>query len=178
MAPHGGRIEPGTTEIADLLAGDDHTFYSFEGLKPSGNWELHLPSICFDEPLALQVLDSATMALVVHGCRGDEDRIYLGGLDLDLKRRIGLALAAAGLVSAERDGILGRHAQNICNRCSSGMGVQLEIPAGFRRESFSNLWWRDHERSPNPLRVLVSAVRSAMISVFDAPSNGLRYPLP
>ncbi len=33
MAPHGGGIEPGTSEIANRVAGDEHAYYSFEGLK-------------------------------------------------------------------------------------------------------------------------------------------------
>ncbi len=33
MAPHGGGIEPGTIDIADSMAGCDHTFYAFKGLK-------------------------------------------------------------------------------------------------------------------------------------------------
>jgi phage replication-related protein YjqB (UPF0714/DUF867 family) len=51
MAPHGGGIEPGTTEIARGVAGTDHTFYAFEGLKPGGNQDLHITSTNFDEPV-------------------------------------------------------------------------------------------------------------------------------
>ena len=32
IAPHGGGIEPGTTEIADAIAGNDLSFYAFEGI--------------------------------------------------------------------------------------------------------------------------------------------------
>lgn len=42
MAPHGGGIEPGTSEISDAIAGDEHSFYAFEGLKVHGNAD-HLP---------------------------------------------------------------------------------------------------------------------------------------
>lgn len=37
IAPHGGKIERGTTEIAKGVAGLDWSFYTFEGLKPAGN---------------------------------------------------------------------------------------------------------------------------------------------
>ena len=50
MAIHGGGIEPGTTEIAEAVAGRDHSFYSFTGIKPEGNWRLHISSRLFDEP--------------------------------------------------------------------------------------------------------------------------------
>lgn len=37
LAIHGGKIEPGTTEIAEAVAKNQHSFYTFEGLKPTGN---------------------------------------------------------------------------------------------------------------------------------------------
>src|SRR5262245_11150501 len=42
VAPHGGGIEPGTSELADGVAGLEHSFYTFEGLKTSGNGDLHI----------------------------------------------------------------------------------------------------------------------------------------
>jgi phage replication-related protein YjqB (UPF0714/DUF867 family) len=32
MAPHGGKIEPGTTKVAEAIAGNDHSFYSCDGI--------------------------------------------------------------------------------------------------------------------------------------------------
>ncbi len=37
IAPHGGKIEPGTSEIARGIAGNEHTFYTFRGLRKDGN---------------------------------------------------------------------------------------------------------------------------------------------
>ncbi len=48
MAPHGGKIEPGTAEIAEAIAGHDYSFYSFEGLKADRNSNLHIESHLFD----------------------------------------------------------------------------------------------------------------------------------
>jgi hypothetical protein len=43
VAPHGGLIEIGTSEIAAAVAGDDYNLFSFEGLKPYGaNRDLHI----------------------------------------------------------------------------------------------------------------------------------------
>ena len=58
VAPHGGRIEGRTSEIARLIAGDEHALYLFEGLRPTGdNFDcLHLGSHCFDEPRALDLI--------------------------------------------------------------------------------------------------------------------------
>ena len=47
---HGGDIEPGTSEIADGIAGHDHTYYALEGMKDAGNKTLHITSTAFDEP--------------------------------------------------------------------------------------------------------------------------------
>ena len=41
VAPHGGGIEPGTSEIADAIACQRWSFYNFEGLKRSGNSGSH-----------------------------------------------------------------------------------------------------------------------------------------
>ena len=52
IAPHGGGIEPGTSEIADAVAGLTHSFYTFEGLRTSGNTDLHITSTRYDERCA------------------------------------------------------------------------------------------------------------------------------
>jgi phage replication-related protein YjqB (UPF0714/DUF867 family) len=44
IAPHGGGIEPGTSEIADAIADNDFSFYAFEGLKAWANGPLHVTS--------------------------------------------------------------------------------------------------------------------------------------
>ncbi|MCA1601484.1 MAG: poly-gamma-glutamate hydrolase family protein [Acidobacteria bacterium] len=56
VAPHGGGIERGTSEVADGIAGREHGFYAFEGLKSVGNHVLHLSSNRFDEPQALRLV--------------------------------------------------------------------------------------------------------------------------
>ena len=51
VSPHGGGIEPGTSEIADGIAVLDFSYYAFEGLKSQGNSDLHITSTRFDEPM-------------------------------------------------------------------------------------------------------------------------------
>jgi phage replication-related protein YjqB (UPF0714/DUF867 family) len=36
IAPHAGKIEPGTSEICRAIAGHDRSYYVFEGCKPKG----------------------------------------------------------------------------------------------------------------------------------------------
>ena len=42
VAPHGGGIEPGTSELAEAVSGEQLSFYAFEGLKRAGNAALHV----------------------------------------------------------------------------------------------------------------------------------------
>ena len=69
MAPHGGGIEPGTTEIAEAVAGKAHTFYSFSGLKAKGNARLHITSRRFDEPVGVAIAEHSDVVLTIHGCK-------------------------------------------------------------------------------------------------------------
>ena len=50
IAPHGGGIEPGTSEIANAIAGLNYSLYTFDGIRLSGNELLHITSTLFDEP--------------------------------------------------------------------------------------------------------------------------------
>jgi phage replication-related protein YjqB (UPF0714/DUF867 family) len=134
LAPHGGAIEAGTSEIARAVAGSDFNLYLFEGVRPSGNYAaLHLTSHCFDEPRCLQLLSSCDHVVTIHGCRGNAPRAYLGGLDLGLKKLISDAIAAFGIESH----LLGHpyhavHPRNICNRGRRGAGVQIELTSALR----------------------------------------------
>ena len=136
MAIHGGGIERGTTEIAEALAADRHAFYTFSGLKPSGNFRLHLPSHRFDEPQALEIARSAVVVVTLHGCRDLNDRVYIGGRHTRLKARFESALRHAGFPAAGSLRFQGVHPDNMCNRGSSGMGVQLEISRSLRGSLF------------------------------------------
>ena len=80
MAPHGGKIEPGTTEIAEAIAGDDFSLYDFEGIKPDGNGVLHIESHLYDEPRALEAVRGAKIVLTVHGQAGRVDEFVMGGV--------------------------------------------------------------------------------------------------
>src|ERR1700751_5506986 len=82
LAPHGGAIEAGTSEIACAVAGSEFNLYVFEGIRESGNYAaLHLTSHRFDEPRCLALLSACDHVITVHGCRGEIPRVLLGGLD-------------------------------------------------------------------------------------------------
>ena len=141
IALHGGGIEPGTVDIADVLAGEEHSFYAFKGIKKKGNAVLHISSTKFDEPEGITIAEKAEIVISIHGCRGKYDRIFVGGRNQILKEKICHMLEKAGFNSeiSEKEGLHGRHPENICNRCLSGEGVQLEITRGLREKMFDNL---------------------------------------
>jgi phage replication-related protein YjqB (UPF0714/DUF867 family) len=155
VAPHGGKIEFLTTEIARSIAADDHGFYAFEGTRWINNRVLHITSSRFDEPRALALVSACSRVLTVHGLGGHELGVQIGGLDEDLRERVNDSLSSAGfaseVVAAGQYG--GIHPGNICNRGSSGAGVQLEIKYGLRR-----LLHRDRGR----YEAFVAAVRTAI----------------
>jgi phage replication-related protein YjqB (UPF0714/DUF867 family) len=136
LAPHGGRIEGRTSEIASLIAGDEHRLYLFEGLRTTGdNFDcLHLASHLFDEPRALDLIGDCETVIAVHGYAASGPDVLLGGLNEGLKRQIALALAETGFSClTEGHRFPGIDPCNICNRGRSGAGVQIELSEDLRK---------------------------------------------
>jgi phage replication-related protein YjqB (UPF0714/DUF867 family) len=141
IAPHGGSIENGTTELADLIAGADYSLFAFNGLKPRGtNRELHITSHHFDHPDCLELAARHSVVLGVHGCKGESSQIYVGGLDDEFATVLTAKLQAAGLpVAATGHPYPGLNPQNICNRGARGRGAQLEFTHDLRSASARSL---------------------------------------
>jgi phage replication-related protein YjqB (UPF0714/DUF867 family) len=93
VAPHGGGIEPGTSEIGDATAGAEYSFYAFEGLKSKGNSDLHITSTHFNEPVCLTVIAESDVVVTIHGEHSDEDgdgillEVATRGSDAELEER-------------------------------------------------------------------------------------------
>jgi phage replication-related protein YjqB (UPF0714/DUF867 family) len=134
IAPHGGSIENGTTELADLIAGTDYSLFAFNGLKPRGrNRDLHITSHNFDHPGCIALAARHTVILSVHGCKGESSQVYVGGLDDELATLLTASLETAGLpVAASGHRYPGRNPLNICNRGARGRGAQLEFTHDLR----------------------------------------------
>ena len=140
LSIHGGAIEPGTSEIADAIAGSEHTFYTFEGIKETGNRSLHITSTVFNEPIGLEIVRQSEIILSIHGCHEEEAIVYIGGMDVELRKRIRHQLNQEGFNAL--DDITkypGRNPANICNICGRRMGIQLEISRGMRTQLFNDL---------------------------------------
>ena len=155
MAPHGGKIEPTTTEIVEAIAGMNYSFYSLEGLKVDGNSVFHIESHLFDEPRALEAVEKADVVITVHGQIDRNDAfVMIGGLHTRLGSEIKKELEAAGFKTRPpTEGLMGTDPMNICNRGKLKSGVQLEISRKTR-----DLLRNDRDR----LRVFAEAVRRAI----------------
>ncbi len=133
LAPHGGKIEPNTSEVAALIAGDHYNLFCFSGLKESGNRDLHITSHRFDHPQALSLVSRSSYVVAVHGCTVDKPIVYLGGLDEELIRQISSELENLQLdCEWGNNRFKGTHRHNICNRGRFKRGVQLELSRGVR----------------------------------------------
>jgi phage replication-related protein YjqB (UPF0714/DUF867 family) len=172
IAPHGGGIEPGTMEISDAIAGDEHTFYCFKGIKKSGNAGLHMSSKAFDEPLGVGLVKHSDTAISVHGCKDKQAVVYLGGLDRTLMKKIDRSLIQSGFNTDKNPvpGLQGKHPGNICNRSRTDQGVQLEISEALRRRMFDHLTDINGRKRTEVFDTFVSAVRAA-ISADNIPTK-------
>jgi hypothetical protein len=93
IAVHGGGIEVGTAEVADAVAAaNGHDYYAFVGLRSSGNNELHITSVYFDEPMCVELQRASRQTISYHGCAGGGVMVHLGGGDEELKLHVGRAL--------------------------------------------------------------------------------------
>jgi phage replication-related protein YjqB (UPF0714/DUF867 family) len=173
VAPHGGGIEPGTAELAAAIAGDDLSFYIFEAIKPSNDRDLHITSTNFFEARCDRVLASCAVVVTVHG-QGDKTSsvAFMGGkhdataVDANaLRKKIEDALTnSTFLVSPSPSGLMGTESKNLCNRGTSGAGVQLELSKGLRASMFEKVdTSAGRQTVEQPFLDFVAAIRSAII---------------
>ncbi|MDQ1902368.1 poly-gamma-glutamate hydrolase family protein [Paracoccus sp. WLY502] len=133
LAPHGGWIEPSTSEIAEAIAGTDLSFYAFEALRNGPHGHYHITSHRFDEPSAIELVGKSSTSIAIHGRRRDgTDAVWLGGRDTCLREAVRISLQEAGFGAEINQRLPGLDEANICNRTRSGMGVQLELSPRLR----------------------------------------------
>lgn len=131
VAPHGGKIEPYTSDIAAAIASDNHALYLFEGCSVRGNGRLHVTSEHFDEPRGRDIVARSRLAIGVHGASGDGEFVIVGGLNTQAKALMLAALAKFGATDDGPAHLRGNSHGNICNRARDA-GVQLEISLDLR----------------------------------------------
>ncbi|MET9032179.1 poly-gamma-glutamate hydrolase family protein [Streptomyces mirabilis] len=161
IAPHGGGIEGGTSELclaiagyhpADLaptpVAGPVHDFWMFEGLMSSGNGALHVTSTHCDDTIARSLCAGSLNALSLHGCSPEQaglesgaEAVLIGGLNQTFRQYLLEEFTAVGIRAVTASGeeeIAGISPDNICNRTLLGMGAQLEMTTALRTAMFAS----------------------------------------
>jgi len=152
IAPHGGKIEPRTSDLAKRIARENYNCYCFEGLKEKNNACLHITSHHFDEPNATIILSKSEVVVAIHACTGTAGLVHIGGLDKELGNLIARELEDRGIgVSNDHPRFQGSNPDNICNRGATGIGVQLEVT-------------RDLRDDLKKVKVIAQAVRAALLN--------------
>lgn len=170
IAPHGGAIEPGTSEIAEAVAGNDFGLAIFAGTKDSGNSILHITSTNFDEPRCVALVQESQKVVAIHGEDSAAAIVFLGGKDVLTGAQVRAALERAGYAVQEHDNpeLQGTADRNICNRSKRGAGVQLELSRGLRATFFEALNAAGRKRPKPELMRFAQTVREGLTS---APSD-------
>lgn len=149
IAPHGGGIEPGTSDIMRaVVETGGWAWYEFAGFLRQGNKDaLHIASTHFDEPTLTAMLPQTGFVLAFHGSSdAAEPLVYVGG-----KWTLGRQTVIGSINSAWREHgiravdaleteaaahLRGLDDSNITNRGKRGEGVQLEFSRGARNLLF------------------------------------------
>jgi phage replication-related protein YjqB (UPF0714/DUF867 family) len=167
VAPHGGGIEGGCTELTIFSAGSEHSYYCFEGWRSSGNGDLHVTSTNFDEPNGLHLVGKSSYSVSYHGYGDSTNKnTKVGGLDLQLKHMIYDNLLSAGFgaeIEPDDSPITGLDPNNIINANKRGKGVQLELSTAQRNAFFGTNTRAERRNTVNDeFRRYVEAVTSAV----------------
>ncbi len=132
LAIHGGYIEPFTSQLAEAIAGDEFSLYDFRGLREAIRHELHIVSARFSDPQLTRLIAAGSVAVSVHGKKGDDISVGVGGLNLALRQRVEVRLQSSRFdVQDPGPGLRGVNPENVVNR-PKHCGVQLEISNGLR----------------------------------------------
>jgi phage replication-related protein YjqB (UPF0714/DUF867 family) len=137
-AIHGGSIEGGTTELAQLIAEKTNAdFFTFEGIRSSNNGDLHVTSTNYNEPTFNKMTGRVLNHIAVHGASGTDSKVLIGGLDIELRDKIGASLTSAGfVVEVAPDAIDGQEPDNYSNHTLKNGCVQLELTSALRQSFF------------------------------------------
>jgi phage replication-related protein YjqB (UPF0714/DUF867 family) len=166
VAPHGGAIEPGTSEVAQAVANNDVSLALFEGIKSKHNDRLHITSTHFDEPRCVALVQESDTVVAIHGEGSPEVAVFLGGKDKNLGAQLKAVLEQHGYsVKTHRNPELqGSASTNICNCGIHGAGVQLELSFGLRLTFFQSLTTTGRKKPTDALLRFAATVREGLRS--------------
>jgi phage replication-related protein YjqB (UPF0714/DUF867 family) len=186
IAPHGGGIETGTSELCLAVAGYHpatlevtppggvtYDYWMFEGLRARGNASLHVTSTGCDDGVALSLCGGALNALVLHGCttaaagQPEGSQIVLvGGRNQTFKQYLLAAFADEQLEAVDAwdiKALNGDDRDNIVNRTLLGMGGHLELTTPLRLAMFDVNTREGRKHTTTPVFwAFVTACRAAV----------------
>ena len=176
IAPHGGGIEPGTSEIMRAVADiGGWAWYEFAGFLRQGNKEaLHLASTDFNEPTLLDLLPRTAFVLAFHGASESHEPVVYAGGKWELGRQaavqsINAVFGDHGIRALDATGndtpahLSGLEDSNITNRGRLAKGVQLEFSRGARNLLFPPDCSREARgRRSTLLRSLARSIHTAL----------------
>jgi phage replication-related protein YjqB (UPF0714/DUF867 family) len=160
MAPHGGGIETGTTELALATAGftDDfnahpatskkYDYFIFNGTNSKEkNDELHVTASNYDDPVANELVKHSLISLAFHGCTDEQPKqstgegykaCLIGGLDKPFKKILDQRIDGAGFkaIITTQESLNGDMPENIINKNRRSEGAQFELTTSFRKSLF------------------------------------------
>ncbi|WP_278925703.1 poly-gamma-glutamate hydrolase family protein [Staphylococcus auricularis] len=141
-AVHGGAIERGTSELAQLIAEEGaFNYYTFKAIRSNHNDALHVTSSHFDEPILHDMVKNSSNVLSIHGCNGKRSKVYMGGQDQRLGQRIEAQLRTLGVeieAAPAPAPINGKSSDNFVNQGQTAQGVQIELTVPLRKQFFNN----------------------------------------
>jgi phage replication-related protein YjqB (UPF0714/DUF867 family) len=184
VAPHGGSIEPMTSEIVTAVASvSNRAYYLFEGKLRRDNWNaLHIDSTSFDEPEFERLVAETELVISFHGAERDRGRnVYVGGLHergrglmvegLNVAlRRFDVTAVDAARAKAARS-IAGLHPGNLTNRGRRGAGVQLEFSDGARLVFFRGRSRAERQHPNEHLILLAQAIDAVLRQLTNLPPS-------
>ncbi len=186
IAPHGGGIEPGSSEIMRAVAEfGGWAWYEFAGFLSQGNKEaLHITSTDFDEPTLTSMLPQAGFVIAFHGAsESGEPLVYVGG-KWKLGRQtftesINTAFGEHGIRAADAiDNAVPAHLRglddgNVTNCGKRREGVQLEFSRAARDLLFPPDSSREARgRRSARLRPLAASIHAATKQLCDITAEG------
>lgn len=149
VAPHGGGIEPGTSDIMRaVVEAGGWAWYEFAGFLRQGNKScLHLASTEFDEPTLVAMLPQTAFVIAFHGAsEAQVPMVYVGGKWARGRRTVIESVnkafgehgirAVDALETPAAAHLQGLDDSSITNRGKRGEGVQMEFTRGARNLLF------------------------------------------
>jgi phage replication-related protein YjqB (UPF0714/DUF867 family) len=186
IAPHGGGIEFGTSELCLAIAGYHpatlavtpgtavtYDYWMFEGLRADDNGALHVTSTGCDDGVAVSLCAGALNVLALHGFKAsraglpeDARVVLVGGRNATLKQHLLDEFAAAefnAIDAVDHEELNGDEPSNIANRTLLGMGGHLELTGPLREAMFGvNTRPRRKDTTTEVFRAFAAACRNAL----------------